>query len=65
LEVPEPDDEKMKLLLDHLSFQRMKENPALNRVQGEDKLCNENNAQDGNFIRKGIVSKSITFSVMR
>ena len=45
-------DENVAMLVDHLSFQKMKNNPAVNR---EDAKAKNYFAGDGNFMRKGEV----------
>ena len=45
-------DEKIEALVDHLSFKKMKNNPAVNK---EDKVGKTLHTSDGNFMRKGEV----------
>ena len=43
-------DEKVEALVDHLSFKKMKNNPAVNREEGKKRKIY---TDDGNFMRKG------------
>ena len=45
-------DENIEALVDHLSFKKMKNNPAVNK---EDKVGKTLHMSDGNFMRKGEV----------